>query len=135
LASRSLISGLLLVTVALRHSIWSLGCPPSADLFATLTGTYPFVRIGIAVGALAVVLIPSAPRAAPAKDATPVFTPISNSAWQANFWDYILPPPQGAGHGPIRTDPAHPYNSQIQNGALFRGGELNDPIVDAKDRC
>ena len=107
--------------------------PSFADRFSALTGTCPFVRIGIAVGALAAALIPSAPRAAPAKDAIPVFTPISNSAWQANFWDYILPPPQGAGHGPIRTDPAHPYNSQIQNGTLFRGGELNDPIVDAKD--
>ena len=64
--------------------------PSFADSFSALTGTCPFVRIGIAVGALAAALIPSAPRAAPAKDAIPVFTPISNSAWQANFWDYIL---------------------------------------------
>jgi len=54
-------------------------------------------------------------------------------AWAINFWDYILDPPSGSGHGPIKTDPAYPYNSQIQNGGLFRGGEFTVSIVDAKD--
>lgn len=55
-------------------------------------------------------------------------------AWAINFWDYILDPPAGSGHGPIRTDPAYPYNSQIQNGGLFRGGgEFTVSIVDTKD--
>ena len=33
----------------------------------------------------------------------------------------------------MKTDPAYPYNSQIQNGGLFRDGELTVPIVDTKD--
>jgi hypothetical protein len=55
------------------------------------------------------------------------------AAWAINFWDYILDPPPGSGHGPIKIDPAYPYNSQIQNGGLFRGGEFTVSIVDAKD--
>ena len=54
-------------------------------------------------------------------------------AWAINFWDYILDPPSGSGHGPIKTDPAYPYNSQIQNGGLFRGGEFTVSIVDSRD--
>jgi len=54
-------------------------------------------------------------------------------AWNVNFWDYILDPPPGSGHGPIKTDPAYPYNSQIQNGRLFREGELQVSIVNTKD--
>ena len=42
--------------------------------------------------------------------------------WNANFWDFQLDPPQGSAHGPIKTDPNYPYNSQIQNGRLFTGG-------------
>ena len=54
-------------------------------------------------------------------------------AWNVNFWDFQLDPPPGAYHGPMKTDPAYPYNSQIQNGGLFTGGELTVPIVDTKD--
>jgi len=54
-------------------------------------------------------------------------------AWGINFWDYILDPPPGSGHGPIKTDPRYPYNSQIQNGGLFRGGELTVAIADTHD--
>jgi hypothetical protein len=50
-----------------------------------------------------------------------------------NFWDFQLDPPEGLGHGPIKTDPNYPYNSQIQNGGFFAGGELRPPIVNAKD--
>ena len=39
--------------------------------------------------------------------------------WNANFWDFQLDPPQGSAHGPIKTDPNYPYNSQIQNGGFF----------------
>jgi hypothetical protein len=69
---------------------------------------------------------------APAKDSIPVLS-ARDFGWNANFWDFQLEPPAGSGHGPIRTDPAYPYNSQIQNGGLFRGGELQVPIVNAKD--
>ena len=71
--------------------------------------------------------------AAAAKDAIPQLTPARDTSWQVNFWDYLLAPPPGAAHGPILTDPAYPYNSQIQNGALFRDGELTVAIVNAKD--
>ncbi len=50
-----------------------------------------------------------------------------------NFWDFQLDPPQGSAHGPIKTDPNYPYNSQIQNGGFFAGGELRPPIVNTKD--
>ena len=53
--------------------------------------------------------------------------------WNANFWDFQLDPPQGSAHGPIKTDPGYPYNSQIQNGGFFAGGELRPPIVNTKD--
>jgi hypothetical protein len=71
--------------------------------------------------------------AAPAGNGIPNFTPAPNMSWQVNFWDFLLDPPAGAAHGPIKTDPAFPYNSQIQNGGLFRDGELTVPIVNAKD--
>ena len=54
-------------------------------------------------------------------------------AWNVNFWDYQLDPPAGAYHGPMKTDPRYPYNSQIQNGGLFRDGELTVSIMDTKD--
>ena len=84
-------------------------------------------------GVLAAALIPAASGAAPAKDEIPNFTPARDTSWQVNFWDYILPPPPGAAHGPILTDPAYPYNSQIQNGGLFRGGDFQVAIANAKD--
>jgi hypothetical protein len=54
-------------------------------------------------------------------------------AWNVNFWDFQLDPPPGSGHGPMLNDPAHPYNSQIQFGGLFRDGELTVPIANSKD--
>jgi hypothetical protein len=33
----------------------------------------------------------------------------------------------------MKTDPNYPYNSQIQNGRFFTGGELRPPIVNSKD--
>ena len=73
--------------------------------------------------------------AAPAQEEIPIFTPSTDSAWNANYWDYLLPAPPGAGHGPIRTDPKYPYNTQIQNGTLLPllPGEYRVPIVDTKD--
>ncbi len=54
-------------------------------------------------------------------------------AWAINWWDYVLDPPPGSGHGPIKTDPRYPYNSQIQNGRLYRGGEFTPAIADTSD--
>ena len=41
-------------------------------------------------------------------------------SWIVNFWDFQLDPPPGSGHGPMKTDPAYPYVSQIQNGGQVR---------------
>jgi hypothetical protein len=56
-------------------------------------------------------------------------------AWIVNFWDFQLDPPPGSGHGPMKTDPAYPYVSQIQNGGQVRAqhGEYQVAIVDTKD--
>ncbi len=80
----------------------------------------------------AIALVASVGYAAPAKEAVPQLGG-GGMAWNVNFWDYILDPPPGSGHGPIKTDPAYPYNSQIQNGRLFREGELQVSIVNTKD--
>jgi hypothetical protein len=81
--------------------------------------------LGLAVSALDTLSAPS--------DRIPDFTPAADMSWQVNFWDYILDPPPGSGHGPIKTDPRYPYNSQIQNGQIFRGGQFQVSIVNAKD--
>jgi hypothetical protein len=87
---------------------------------------------GAAVTAVALVASAGYAGTAPAKDAIPQLGG-GQMAWAVNFWDYILDPPPGSGHGPIKTDPAYPYNSQIQNGRLFREGELQVSIVNTKD--
>ena len=55
--------------------------------------------------------------------------------WIANFWDFHLDPPPGSGHGPMRTDPAYPYVSQIQDGKQVRASndKFQVAIVDTKD--
>jgi len=87
---------------------------------------------GAALIAISLVATAGYTWSAPAKDAVPQFGG-GSMAWNVNFWDYILDPPPGSGHGPIKTDPAYPYNSQIQNGRLFREGELQVSIVNTKD--
>jgi hypothetical protein len=72
-------------------------------------------------GFLAATLIPSFSVAAPVEDSIPQLGS-RDSGWNANFWDFQLDPPQGSAHGPIKTDPNYPYNSQIQNGGFFRAG-------------
>jgi hypothetical protein len=52
--------------------------------------------------------------------------------WSVSSWDYLIDAPPGAGHGPMKLDPAYPYNSQIQNGARVFV-PLYVPIVDTKD--
>ena len=73
--------------------------------------------------------------AADSDEHIPIFTPTPESSWQVNYWDFILPPPVGAAHGPIETDPSYPYTSQIQNGRQVRvkPDTYQIPIVNAKD--
>ena len=91
------------------------------------------------LSAAVVALLASGPAisATPAedRDQIPNLTPSPDDSWQVNFWDFIQQPPSGSGHGPIMTDPAYPYTSQIQNGGQVRvkPGTYQIPIVDAKD--
>jgi hypothetical protein len=92
----------------------------------------PFVAkswMGVAAALCALSLMGAAP--APARDSIPQLSS-STFGWNANFWDFQLDPPPGSGHGPMKTDPAYPYNSQIQFGGLSPGA-LQVPIVDTKD--
>ena len=90
-----------------------------------------FLRVALA--AIAFAASASYGLSAPAKDSIPQLGGGREFAWNVNFWDYQLDPPPGSGHGPMKTDPAYPYNSQIQNGGLFRDGELTVSIMDTKD--
>src|SRR5262249_38612878 len=87
---------------------------------------------GVVAGFLAVTLIPSFSVAAPVEDSIPQLGS-RDFGWNANFWDFQLDPPQGSAHVPIKTVPNYPYNSQIQNGRFFTGGELRPPIVNMED--
>ena len=90
-------------------------------------------RILTAASMAAVALAASAAYtwAAPAKNSIPLLGG-REFAWNVNFWDFQLDPPPGSGHGPIKTDPAYPYTSQIQNGwRVFE--PLQVPIVNTKD--
>jgi len=86
----------------------------------------------VVAGFLAVTLIPSFSVAALAEDSIPRLGSL-DSGWNANFWDFQLDPPQGSGHGPIKTDPKYPYTSQCQNGGCSGDRDLRPPIVDTKD--
>jgi hypothetical protein len=84
----------------------------------------------VVAGFLAVALIPFFSVAAPAEDSIPQ---LGRGSWNANFWDFQLDPPQGSGHGPMKTDPKYPYTSQCQNGGCTPGLDYRPPIVDTKD--
>jgi hypothetical protein len=86
----------------------------------------------VVAGFLAVTVIPSFSVAALAEDSIPRLGSL-DSGWNANFWDFQLDPPQGSGHGPIKTDPKYPYTSQCQNGGCSGDRDLRPPIVDTKD--
>src|ERR1051326_1086707 len=96
-----------------------------------MSGLRNLAIVGAVMGTA--LLASAASTGAPAKDGIPNFPPARDASWQVNFLDYILPPPPGTAHGPILPDPAYPYNSQIQNGGLFRGGDFQVAIVNAKD--
>jgi hypothetical protein len=83
-----------------------------------------------AVAAVALALLPAAAWA----DAEHPMQGLSSRdfGWSANNWDFLIAPPSGAGHGPITTDPAYPYTTQIQNGGRVFD-PLQVPIVDTKD--
>ena len=67
----------------------------------------------VVAGSLAVPLIPSCSVAAPDKESVPQLGSL-DSGWNVNFWDFQLDPPQGSGHGPIKTDPKYPLGIKHQ---------------------
>jgi hypothetical protein len=103
------------------------------SFFAALVPTWRhhLLTSGVVTGFLALTIIPSFSVAARAEDSIPQLGS-RDFGWNANFWDFQLDPPPGSGHGPMKTDPNFPYNSQIQNGG-FSGGPLQPPIVNTKD--
>jgi hypothetical protein len=105
---------------------------PFAAHFSVSTLRSRLLAGGVVAGFLAVTVIPSFSAAAPVEDSIPQLGS-RDFGWNANFWDFQLDPPPGSGHGPMKTDPKYPYNSQIQYGGLFSGGELRPPIVNTKD--
>src|SRR5258706_5724766 len=87
---------------------------------------------GASLTAIAAVVSLGYAWSAPAKDSIPVLGG-REFAWNVNFWDYQLYPPTGSVHGPMKTDPAYPYNSQIQNRVLVLDDELTVSIMITKE--
>jgi hypothetical protein len=88
------------------------------------------LRGGLVACALAAAVIPAGSIAAPAEKIPQLMS--KDFGWSVSSWDYLIEAPPGAGHGPMKIDPAYPYNSQIQNGARVFV-PLFVPIVDTKD--
>jgi hypothetical protein len=107
--------------------MWSFGARISVSTLRSR-----LVAGGVVAGFLAATLAPSFSVAAPAEESIPQLGS-RDFGWNVNFWDFQLDAPPGSAHGPIKTDPNYPYNSQIQNGGFFAGGELRPPIVNTKD--
>jgi hypothetical protein len=103
------------------------------SVFDRLVSSASFRRVlagCIAACALAAALVPAGSAAQTTKAIPQLMS--REFGWSVSSWDYLIDPPPGALHGPMKTDPAYPYNSQIQNGARVFV-PLFVPIVDTKD--
>lgn len=85
-----------------------------------------------AVSALAALLGSVASAQEPSGQAIPKLGAAS-FGWQSNVADWQEPPP-GSGHGPIKSDPAHPFNSNAEAGRsgtqpTLRIGDSKDPVL------
>ena len=92
--------------------------------------------IGLSAGAFAVCLTAVTLAAGTARtessNAVPQFAS-ANFGWQSNFEDWEDPPP-GAGHGPIKNDPAYPFLNNAEGtragtGATKRITNTKDPVL------
>jgi len=78
-------------------------------------------------------LVPAVSAAATANNSIPQLAS-RDFGWSANDWDFRRDTPPGAAHGPIRTDPEYPYESQIGMGGMGVAlVPIHVPIVDTKD--
>jgi hypothetical protein len=89
------------------------------------------IRTALASGAFALALA-SALAQSPAKDKIPNLAS-ADFGWQTNVADWQNPP-AGSGHGPIASDPAHPFNSNAEAGRAgtqptLRIGDSKDPVL------
>ena len=92
--------------------------------------------IGLAAGGLAVCLTAATLAAGAARaesaNAVPQFAS-ADFGWQSNLEDWEDPPP-GAGHGPIKNDPAYPFLNNAEGnragtGATKRITNTKDPVL------
>src|SRR5271169_3219451 len=88
-------------------------------------------RQALPVCLTAVTLAAGAARAESA-NAIPQFAS-ADFGWQSNLEDWEDPPP-GAGHGPIKNDPAYPFLNNAEGtragtGATKRIGNTKDPVL------
>jgi hypothetical protein len=92
--------------------------------------------VGLSAGGLAVCLTAAMVAAGAARaesaNAIPQFAS-SNFGWQSNLEDWEDPPP-GAGHGPIKNDPAYPFLNNTEGnragtGATKRITNTKDPVL------
>ena len=86
---------------------------------------------GFAVCLTAVTLAAGTARTEPS-NAIPQFAS-ANFGWQSNLEDWEDPPP-GAGHGPIKNDPAYPFLNNAEGtragtGATKRITNTKDPVL------
>jgi hypothetical protein len=86
---------------------------------------------GLAICLTAVTLAAAVGRAAPT-NTIPQFAS-AGFGWQSNFEDWD-DPPAGAGHGPIRNDPAYPFRNNADGnragtGATRRITNTKDPVL------
>ena len=84
--------------------------------------------LGIGLG-LGVALLSGALAQSGTKDAIPQFAS-ADFGWQTNLEDW-QDPPQGAGHGPMKNDPAYPYTSNADGGRT--GTQPTVRITNTKD--
>src|SRR5436190_1559067 len=93
-------------------------------------------RIGLSAGACAVCLtaVTLAAGAARAESANAI-PPFASAdfGWQSNLEDWEDPPP-GAGHGPMKNDPAYPFMNNAEGtragtGATKRITNTKDPVL------
>ena len=92
--------------------------------------------IGLSAGGFAVCLTAATLGAGAARaesaSATPPFAS-ANFGWQSNLEDWGDPPP-GAGHGPMKNDPAYPFVNNAEGnragtGATKRITNTKDPVL------
>ena len=89
------------------------------------------IKMMLAGAAFGLALIPALAQS-PQKDKIPQLAS-ADFGWQTNVADWQQPPP-GHGHGPIASDPEHPFNSNAEAGRAgtqptLRLGDSKDPVL------